>query len=89
MEMSKDVISITTGSTELDKLLGGGIETGSITEIFGEFRTGKTQICHTLCVTCQKPLDAGGAEGRAIYVDTEGTFRAQKLVAIAERYLIS
>ena len=87
--MSKDVISITTGSTELDKLLGGGIETGSITEIFGEFRTGKTQICHTLCVTCQKPLDAGGAEGRAIYVDTEGTFRAQKLVAIAERYLIS
>ena len=87
--MSKDVISISTGSTELDKLLGGGIETGSITEIFGEFRTGKTQICHTLCVTCQKPLDAGGAEGRAIYVDTEGTFRAQKLVAIAERYLFS
>ena len=84
--MAKDVISICTGSQELDRLLGGGIETGSITEIFGEFRTGKTQLCHTLCVTCQRPLDAGGAEGRAIYVDTEGTFKAQKLVAIAERY---
>jgi archaellum biogenesis ATPase FlaH len=43
------------GSKELDTLLGGGMETGSITEIFGEFRTGKTQLCHTLCVTCQVP----------------------------------
>jgi DNA repair protein RAD51 len=61
------------GSNDLDVLLGGGIETGSITEIFGEFRTGKTQLCHTLCVTAQRPLDQGGAEGRVIYVDTEGT----------------
>lgn len=63
----------TSGSNDLDVLLGGGIETGSITEIFGEFRTGKTQLCHTLCVTAQRPLDQGGAEGRVIYVDTEGT----------------
>lgn len=48
-----DMVQITTGSKELDKLLGGGIETGSITEIFGEFRTGKTQLCLTLAVTCQ------------------------------------
>ena len=48
-----EIIQITTGSKELDKLLQGGIETGSITEMFGEFRTGKTQICHTLAVTCQ------------------------------------
>ncbi|KAH3711685.1 hypothetical protein DPMN_071357, partial [Dreissena polymorpha] len=48
-----EIIQVTTGSKELDKLLQGGIETGSITEIFGEFRTGKTQICHTLAVTCQ------------------------------------
>lgn len=48
-----EIILLTTGSKELDRLLGGGIETGSITEIFGEFRTGKTQICHTLAVTCQ------------------------------------
>lgn len=86
LEASKDIIFISTGSSELDNLLGGGIETGSLTEIFGEFRTGKTQMCHTLCVACQRPLDQGGAEGRAIYVDTEGTFRPQKLVAIAERF---
>lgn len=49
----EEIIKITTGSGKLDDLLGGGIETGSITEIFGEFRTGKTQICHMLCVTCQ------------------------------------
>lgn len=48
---------LTTGSRELDGLLKGGIETGSITEMFGEFRTGKTQLCHTLCVTCQLPLE--------------------------------
>jgi archaellum biogenesis ATPase FlaH len=48
-----EIVQLTTGSKELDKLLGGGIETGSITEIFGEFRTGKSQLCHTLAVTCQ------------------------------------
>ena len=86
LEGMKDMIYISTGSRDLDNLLNGGIETGSLTEIFGEFRTGKTQLCHTLCVMCQRPLDQGGAEGRAVYVDTEGTFRPQKLVAIAERF---
>lgn len=81
-----ELISITTGSRELDKLLGGGIETGSITEIFGEFRTGKTQICHTLAVTCQLPTSKGGAEGKCMYIDTEGTFRPERLLAIAERF---
>ena len=70
-----ELISITTGSKQLDTLLAGGIETGSITEIFGEFRTGKSQICHTLAVTCQLPLDMGGGEGKCLYIDTEGTFR--------------
>eukprot|EP01083_Nonionella_stella_P037203 101426_1 len=82
----EDIINISTGSKALDELLDGGIETGSITELFGEFRTGKTQICHTLCVTCQLPLSQGGGEGRAIYVDTEGTFRPKRLVPIAERF---
>lgn len=77
---------LSTGSRTLDELLKGGIETGSLTEIFGEFRTGKTQLCHTLCVTCQLPLDQGGGEGKAVYIDTEGTFRPQRLVAIAERF---
>ncbi|KAL4459840.1 hypothetical protein ABPG74_003366 [Tetrahymena malaccensis] len=82
----QSVINLTTGSTELDKLLGGGFETGSLTEIFGEFRTGKTQICHTLCITCQLPKEKGGGEGKAMYIDTEGTFRPERLESIAERF---
>ncbi|CAI9715857.1 repair RAD51 homolog 1 [Octopus vulgaris] len=84
-----EIIQVTTGSKELDKLLQGGIETGSITEIFGEFRTGKTQLCHTLAVTCQLPVDMGGGEGKALYVDTEGTFRPERLLAVADRYGLS
>ncbi len=82
----KEIKHITTGSSKLDELLGGGIETGSVTEIFGEFRTGKTQICHTLCVTCQFPYDAGGGCGAALYIDTEGTFRPERIVEICERF---
>ncbi|XP_063702098.1 DNA repair protein RAD51 homolog 1-like [Culicoides brevitarsis] len=81
-----EIIQITTGSRELDKLLGGGLETGSITEVFGEFRTGKTQLCLTLAVTCQLPISQGGAEGKCLYIDTEGTFRPERLLSIAERY---
>lgn len=55
-EKRAELSYLTTGSKALDQLLGGGIETGSITEIFGEFRTGKTQLCHTLAVTCQVKL---------------------------------
>jgi len=84
-----ETIQITTGSKELDRLLGSGIETGSITEIFGEFRTGKTQICHTLAVTCQLPIDSNGGEGKCLYIDTEGTFRPERLLAVAEKYKLS
>nr|CCC92949.1 unnamed protein product [Trypanosoma congolense IL3000] len=56
LQQRERVTRVTTGSTALDQLLGGGIESMSITEAFGEFRTGKTQIAHTLCVTCQLPL---------------------------------
>lgn len=83
------IIQVTTGSKELDKLLQGGIETGSITELFGEFRTGKSQLCHTLAVTCQLPIDMGGAEGKCLYIDTEGTFRPERLLTAAERYGLS
>ncbi|POS86640.1 P-loop containing nucleoside triphosphate hydrolase [Erysiphe pulchra] len=84
-----ELISITTGSKQLDTLLAGGIETGSVTEIFGEFRTGKSQICHTLAVTCQLPFDMGGGEGKCLYIDTEGTFRPVRLLAVANRYGLS
>lgn len=86
LEDRKSLVTLTTGSIELDKLLEGGIETGSMTEVFGEFRTGKTQLCHTLCVTCQMPVADGGAEGKAIYIDTEGSFRPKRLQEIAERF---
>lgn len=103
----QEIVRITTGSKDLDKLLGGGIETGSITEMFGEFRTGKTQICHQLCITCQLPTgivlaftyysinikcfssEHGGGEGKAMYIDTEGTFRPSRIQSIAERYTLN
>ncbi|CAO3682026.1 unnamed protein product [Umbelopsis vinacea] len=85
----QELICITTGSKELDKILGGGIETGSITEIFGEFRTGKSQICHTLAVTCQLPVDMGGGEGKCLYIDTEGTFRPSRVLSVAQRFSLN
>ena len=82
----ESLITLSTGSKNLDELLQGGMETGSITELYGEFRTGKSQICHTLCVTAQLPVDQGGGEGKALYIDTEGCFRPEKLKKIAERF---
>lgn len=61
------------------------LHSGSITEIYGEFRCGKTQLCHTLCVTAQLPVDSFGAEGKVMFIDTEGTFRPERLAGIAER----
>lgn len=84
--MRKNMVQLSTGSAQLDGLLGGGIETGQITEIFGEFRCGKTQLCHTLCVVCQLPIERGGGESKALYIDTEGTFRPERLASIAERF---
>jgi meiotic recombination protein DMC1 len=85
-EKRKSVIHLTTGSTALDKILGGGIETASITELFGEFRTGKTQLAHTLCVTSQLSFEMHGGQGKVIYVDTEGNFRPERIESIAERF---
>ncbi|KAK8803074.1 hypothetical protein WA588_002232 [Blastocystis sp. NMH] len=82
----QDIVHISTGCKELDGILGGGMETGSITELYGEFRTGKTQMCHTLCVICQLPIEQGGGEGKAMYIDTEGTFRPERLVQISRRF---
>ncbi|KAG5236623.1 Meiotic recombination protein [Salix suchowensis] len=82
----KSVIRITTGSQALDKLLGGGIETSAITEAFGEFRSGKTQLAHTLCVSTQLPTQMHGGNGKVAYIDTEGTFRPDRIVPIAEGF---
>ncbi|AAL82050.1 DNA repair and recombination protein RadA [Pyrococcus furiosus DSM 3638] len=75
---------ISTGSKSLDKLLGGGIETQAITEVFGEFGSGKTQLAHTLAVMVQLPPEEGGLNGSVIWIDTENTFRPERIREIAQ-----
>ncbi len=75
---------ISTGCKALDELLGGGVETQAITEFYGEYGTGKTQICNTLCVMVQMPKDKGGLDASALYIDTENTFRPERIYKIAE-----
>ncbi|KAJ8716048.1 hypothetical protein PYW08_013333 [Mythimna loreyi] len=82
----KQVFKISTGSSELDKLLAGGVESMAITEVFGEFRTGKTQLSHTLCVTTQIPNSTGYHGGKVMFLDTEHTFRPDRLRPIADRF---
>jgi len=72
-----------TGSKRLDNLLRGGIETSAITEFYGEYSSGKSQICMTLSVMCQRKKEEGGLEGGIIYIDTEGTFRPDRVSEIA------
>ena len=75
---------ISAGSKNLDDLLSGGIESQAVTEFYGEFGSGKTQICHTLCVMVQQPKELGGLHGKVVYIDTENTFRPERIVGIAE-----
>jgi len=77
-------IKITTGSKELDKLLGGGVETGGITEAYGQYGAGKSQIAHVLAVRCQLPVEKGGAGGACVFIDTESTFRPERIVQFAK-----
>lgn len=86
MSRRKQILRITTGSTAVDELLHGGIESQAITEVFGEFRTGKTQLSHTLAVTAQLPSEHGGGNGKVLFIDTEGTFRPERIISIAERF---
>ncbi|MBD3229202.1 MAG: DNA repair and recombination protein RadA [Candidatus Lokiarchaeota archaeon] len=86
LEKRQNIIRFTTGSESLDGILEGGIETRAIFEAYGEFRTGKTQIAHQLCVTVQLSNEKGGIEGSACYIDSEGTFRPERLLQIVERY---
>ncbi len=81
----KDVHYITTGSKNLNDLLGGkGVESRSITEAYGAFGSGKSQLGFTLAVNVQLSVEQGGAEGKAVFIDTEGTFRPERIKQIAE-----
>jgi DNA repair protein RadA len=83
LEKRKSLLRCSTGARALDELLMGGIETQAITEFYGEFGSGKSQICHTLCVTAQQAPEDGGLGGGIILIDTEGTFRPERVDQIA------
>ncbi len=82
----KEILRCKTGSKTLDGLLGGGIETQALTEFAGEFGSGKSQLCHTLSVIANLPIDKGGLGGNVIFIDTENTFRPERVHQISERY---
>ena len=79
LERRRDVGHISVGSE-------GGIETQSITEVFGEFGSGKSQISHELAVTVQLPSEKGGLDGECVFIDTENTFRPERIEQIANGF---
>lgn len=84
LRLRKNVLRLTSGSKVVDKLIDGGLETQTITEFYGEFGSGKSQICHQLCVNVQLPPERGGLGGSVLYVDTENTFRTERIVSMAK-----
>ncbi len=84
LERRKGIGKLTTGSKSFDALLGGGLETQAMTEFYGEFGSGKTQIAHQLAVNVQLPPEKGGLNGSAIMIDTENTFRPERIKEMAE-----
>jgi len=83
-KMRKDVLRLSSGSKALDKMINGGLETQTITEFYGEYGSGKSQFCHQLCVNIQLPPERGGLGGAALYVDTENTFRLERIIQMAK-----
>lgn len=84
MEKRLQVGKITTCSKNLDVLLGGGVETGAVTEFHGSFGSSKTQVAHQLAVSVQLPVEQGGLNGACLYIDTEATFRPERIKQMAE-----
>ena len=84
LERRQTLGRVTTGAKSLDDLLGGGVETQAITEFSGEFGSGKTQLAHQIAVDVQLPPDQGGLNGEAVYIDTESTFRPERIVDMAK-----
>lgn len=84
LKLRQSVLRLATGSKALDELLGGGLETQTITEFYGEYGSGKSQMCHQLCVNVQLPPGQGGLNGGVLYVDTENTFRTERIVQMAK-----
>ncbi len=85
-EIDENIEYFTTGSSELNKILGGGFQTGKLTEVYGPFKSGKTNLAHTIAVTIQLPKESGGLDCAAAYIDTENTFSKDKIKRIANRF---
>ena len=83
LKKRRSLLRCSTGSSMLDDLFLGGIETQAVTELYGEFGSGKSQICHTMCITAGQPVESGGLNSGVIYIDTEGTFRPERLEQIS------
>ncbi len=84
LERRREISKLTTGSKALNDLLGGGIETQSISEFYGEFGSGKTQIMHQLAVNATMPVDKGGFGSHVLLIDTENTFRPERIVQMSK-----
>src|SRR5947209_19880351 len=86
LERRKSVAKLTTGSKALDELLGGGLESQAITETYGEFGSGKSNIGHQIAVNATRPVDEGGLDGHTVWIDTEQTFRPERITQMAEAF---
>jgi len=86
LEKRAKIGHLTSGSKTFDELLGGGFETQSITELYGEYGSSKTQIAHQLCVSVQLPLERGGLNSHAFFIDTENTFRPERIIQMANAF---
>ena len=84
LKKREKVVKITTGSDSFNGLVGGGLESGSITECYGAYGSGKTALAHQLAITAQLPSEQGGAGGAVVWIDTEGTFRPERIKQIAD-----
>ncbi|MFX0005451.1 MAG: DNA repair and recombination protein RadA [Promethearchaeota archaeon] len=88
-KIDDNVEYFTTGSAELNRILGGGFQTGKLTEVYGPFKSGKTALAHTISVTVQLPEKRGGINSAVAYIDTENTFSKEKIKRIAKRFELS
>ncbi|HZY93448.1 MAG TPA: DNA repair and recombination protein RadA [Candidatus Bathyarchaeia archaeon] len=84
MKMKSNALRLATGSKAFDELLGGGLESQTITEVYGEYGVGKSILCHQLAINVQLPVSKGGLDGGALYLDTEQTFRPEWIVRMAK-----
>jgi len=85
MKMKANALRLTTGSKAFDELVGGGLESQTITELYGEYGVGKSILCHQLAINVQLPVSRGGLDGGALYLDTEQTFRPEWIVRMARQ----